>query len=102
MVTMWIITLLFIGLAIVILLGKGDWLIAGYNTASKQEKEQVNIKRLRLVVAAILVLTVAVLDIPFIIGQEENTTAHMVTVMIVLYITITGIIVANTWCKRKN
>ena len=102
MVTMWIITLLFIGLAIVILLGKGDWLIAGYNTASKQEKEQVNIKRLRLVVAAILVLTVAVLDIPFIIGQEENTTAHMVTVMVVLYITITGIIVANTWCKRKN
>ena len=99
---MWIITLLFIGLAIVILLGKGDWLIAGYNTASKQEKEQVNIKRLRLVVAAILVLTVAVLDIPFIIGQEENTTAHMVTVMVVLYITITGIIVANTWCKRKN
>ena len=102
MVTMWIITLLFIGLAIVILLGKGDWLIAGYNTASKQEKEQVNIKRLRLVVAAILVLTVAVLDIPFIIGQEKNTTAHMVTVMVVLYITITGIIVANTWCKRKN
>ena len=48
MITMCIITLLFIALAVVILAGKGDWLIAGYNTASQQEKQQVNIKRLRL------------------------------------------------------
>lgn len=101
MITMCIITLLFIALAVVILAGKGDWLIAGYNTASQQEKQQVNIKRLRLVVAAILVLTVVALDIPFIIGQENDASAHVVAVIVVLCVAVAGIILANTWCKKK-
>lgn len=37
MITMCIITLLFIALAVVILAGKGDWLIAGYNTWCKKK-----------------------------------------------------------------
>lgn len=101
MITTWIITVLFFVLAVVILLGKGDGLIAGYNTASKQEKQQVNIKRLRLVVAAILVLSMVVLDTPLIIGQEDNAIAHVIAVMTVMYIAVTGVILANTWCKKK-
>ena len=33
---------------IVILAGKGDWLIAGYNTSSPEEREKYDIRRLRL------------------------------------------------------
>ena len=47
-VTTLIIALISVLMSIVIAIGKGDWLIAGYNTSSKEEKEKVNIKRLRL------------------------------------------------------
>ncbi len=102
-----IINILMIVLAAVIVAGKGDRLIAGYNTASENERQQVNIKRLRIVVAAILVLSIAALDIPFFIsGQEEDATAgsviaHVVAAMAVIYIAIAGVIIANTWCKKK-
>ena len=43
-------------MGIVILVGKGDNLIAGYNTASKEEKSQYNIKRLRGLIGGLLVL----------------------------------------------
>ena len=44
-------------LALVILVGKGDGLIAGYNTASSKEREKYNIKRLRIVMFVLLVVT---------------------------------------------
>ena len=43
-------------MGIVILVGKGDNLIAGYNTASKEEKSLYNIKRLRGQIGGLLVL----------------------------------------------
>lgn len=107
MAVVYVIIILMIVLAAVIVAGKGDRLIAGYNTASEQEKQQVNIKRLRIMVAAILVLSIAALDIHFFIsGQEEDTTAgsvitQVVAGMAVVYIAIAGIIIANTWCKKK-
>ena len=33
-------------LSVLFLLGKGSWLIAGYNTASEKEKQQYNKRRL--------------------------------------------------------
>ena len=51
-------------LGIVILSGKGDNLIAGYNTASEEERREVNIKRLRIVVAGICFLTPILIGIP--------------------------------------
>ena len=107
MAVVYVINILIIVLAAVIVAGKGDRYIAGYNTESEQEKQQVNIKRLRIMVAAILVLSIAALDIPFFIsGQEEDTTAgsviaHVVAAIAVIYIAIAGIIIANTWCKKK-
>ena len=46
-----IFSLLFIVLAIVFYLGKGDKLIAGYNTASEEERKKVNIQRLRILMS---------------------------------------------------
>ncbi|MEY8432002.1 DUF3784 domain-containing protein [Lachnospiraceae bacterium 48-42] len=37
---------LFAVLSVLFLLGKGSWLIAGYNTASEKEKQQYNKRRL--------------------------------------------------------
>ena len=36
-------------MALLIYIGKGDWLIAGYNTATKEEKAKYDIGKLRVV-----------------------------------------------------
>lgn len=58
--------IVFFIIGIVILIGKGDWLIAGYNTASEKERKKVNIVRLRIVMAIICWLSAGfVLLIPY-------------------------------------
>jgi len=58
--------IVFFIIGIVILIGKGDWLIAGYNTASEEERKKVNIVRLRIVIAIICWLSAGfVLLIPY-------------------------------------
>ena len=42
-------------MGIIILIGKGDNLIAGYNTASQEERSKYNIKRLRGLIGGLLV-----------------------------------------------
>ena len=56
MVAIIIVAALLFVLGIVILSGKGDNLIAGYNTSSKKDKEKYDVKRLRLVFGLMLIL----------------------------------------------
>ena len=95
-----IIVIMFV-LGIVILSGKGDNLIAGYNTASDEERREVNIKRLRIVVAGICTLSPVVICIPVFIGKEGDASLHLFTAFCVILMTIIGLVLANTWCKRK-
>ncbi|MBR6047477.1 MAG: DUF3784 domain-containing protein [Bacteroidaceae bacterium] len=84
-------------MSIVIAIGKGDGLIAGYNTASKEEKAKVNIKRLRLLTSILLLLvSVFVIVLP-------NMTQKQQYIMIAGYIIVTFIFLflANTWCKKS-
>ena len=58
--------IVFFIIGIVILIGKCDWLIAGYNTANEEERKKVNIVRLRIVMAIICWLSTGfVLLIPY-------------------------------------
>jgi hypothetical protein len=94
-----VIATLFIVLAIILLMGKGDKLIAGYNTASEEEKQKVDIKRLRLVVAILLMITAGyVCTLPFI---GNNPKDHMGGLFAFFVVTIIFIILANTWAKKK-
>ena len=56
MIVLIIVAAILLIMGIIILIGKGDNLIAGYNTASKEEKEQYNIKRLRGLIGGILLV----------------------------------------------
>lgn len=83
-------------LALVILIGKGDWMIAGYNTASPKEREKYNIKRLRIVLSVLMVVTALfVLSMlytpPYLIG---------LTAQLLVIACIVGVILANTWAKK--
>lgn len=91
-----IVSIIPIGLGILILCGWGDSLIAGYNTASKEEQQKYNIKRLRLVVALILFIVPVVISFPFFIGEKAN----ILTTIVCFIVVVVGVILANTWCKK--
>ena len=92
-------SILFIVLAIILLMGKGDMLIAGYNSASEEERNKIDIKRLRIVMVILMVITAVFCAILPLIGN--NKTSQLAAAGIFIAITIVGIIVANTWAKKK-
>lgn len=93
-----VISAIIIFFAIVILTGKGDGLMAGYNTASEEKRKKVNIKRLRLLSAAMLFLaSIFFCVMPFIRDNEViNLTSPIFLIVIFVFV-----ILANTWAKKK-
>ena len=84
---------------VMILIGKGDFLVAGFNTASKEKKQKVNVKRLRLVIGVFLIIVALILLLPLFIDNQENT--HMITAITIIIMTIVCLLLANTWCIKK-
>lgn len=90
-------TLLVMG--IIIIIGKGDNLIAGYNTASKEEKSQYNIKRLRGLIGGMLVVLAPMM---LLLLREESLTATFSFVVLTFILCIVVVILANSWAKKKD
>lgn len=85
---------LFALFGILILIGKGDWLISGYNTASAEERAKYNIRRLRLVMGiTCLALGVIMLLAPIV-------KYEMFILVTLLPVVIPAIILSNTWAKN--
>ena len=91
-----IIALLLFVSGVVVLTGKGDKLIAGYNTASKEEKEKVNIKRLRLLTGGLLIVMA---PLCFILNNNVNSGLTFTGIVVVL--TLIVVVLANTWAMKK-
>lgn len=85
-------------MGIIVLLGKGDFFIAGYNTASDKEKEKYNIHRLRFVVGVVL-LAIACL-MPLLLLKVGNVFKALFSGIVVV-LCIAAVILANTWAKKK-
>lgn len=81
-------------LAILFFIGKGDNLISGYNTASEEEKELYNIKRLRLVMGVFCLLMAGL--IAFIDAIGVGIFVIIMTLMVVPLL-----VLCNTWAKMK-
>ena len=90
-----VISTIIIIFAIVILTGKGDDLIAGYNTASEEKRKKVNIKRLRLLTSAMLFL--ASIFFCAVLFIRKNEVIYLVSPIVL----ICFLILANTWAKKK-
>ena len=99
MIVGFIFCILFIVLAIIFLIGKGDMLIAGYNTASEEERKKVNIHRLRIVMAIISVITAAFCIFLAFYGEDQAKT--ITATFFFIAITIGFVIFANIWAKKK-
>ena len=86
---------LFLVLALVVYFGKGDWLIAGYNTASEKERAQYNIKRLRLIITLLMLLSAV-----FVVVLLYFPSISIIATPIFVVITLIGVVLANTWAKK--
>lgn len=86
-------------LGILILIGKGDNLIAGYNTASKEERAKYNIKRLRGLIGGLL-LVLAPMMLLLCGDVTMSDTFSFAALVFVLCIVV--VILANTWAKKKK
>jgi hypothetical protein len=94
-----VIAIVFLVFAVIFLMGKGDKLIAGYNTASEEEKKKVDIKRLRILMAILSVITAGFVSIqPYMANDPKE---QMWGVFIFFLVTFLFIILANTWAKKK-
>ena len=82
-------------LAAVTFCGRGDWLIAGYNTAGRKEKEQYHIGRLRLLVGLLCLFVTAVLLLDGVYGLSGFFT------IILLPVVLAVVVLANTWAKKR-
>ena len=99
MIVLIIVALVCAVMGILILMGKGDNLIAGYNTASKEEREQYHIKRLRGLIGGLLVVLA---PMTFLMLREESMTATWSFVGLTFILTIIVVVLANTWAKKKK
>ena len=95
----YIVSFVLLLLAVVIAFGKGDFLISGYNTASKEKKAKYNIRRLRLLVSSLLVLITIGLVVAALLGWGEAEREYLligIAVLVVIYF-----ILIYTWVKKK-
>lgn len=95
-----IITAILIVMAIFILIGKGDFLIAGYNTASEEKKKRYNLPRLRFIIAAFLIV-VALGKIVILFRSPDVVESGIYSAVIVV-IALFAVILCNTWAKKKD
>ena len=89
----------FIFLAVIFLMGKGDKLIAGYNTASEEEKRKVDIHRLRIIMAIVSVITAVFCFVQPFLGSDPQV--HLASGVIFFLVLMIFIILANTWAMKK-
>ena len=98
--TMWIIFGIFTVLSIVLLSGHGSWFISGYNTASKEEKEKYDEKKLcRTMGVGMSIIAILIL----IMGLFENFLPAFfvyIALGIIVVDVVVIIILENTLCKK--
>ena len=98
MIVLIIIAAILLIMGIIILIGKGDNLIAGYNTASEEEKAKYNIKRFRGLIGSLLIILAPTM---FLLYGEPTMTTSWSFLTIVFILSIIVVILANTWAKKK-
>ena len=94
-----VIAALFIVLAVIFLMGKGDKLIAGYNTLSEEERKGITIHRLRILMAIVSVFTTCFCILLSFIGEDLKSI--LAATFLFIIITFIIVILANTWAKKK-
>ena len=96
----WIVFVILAVLSIVLLSGHGSWVISGYNTASKEEKEKYDEKKLcRTMGIGMSIISILIL----IMGLFESVLPAFfvyIAVGIIVVDVVVIIILGNTLCRK--
>lgn len=80
-------------------------LISGYNTLPTEKKAQYDVKRLRRVTAMLLFVIAIMLPLYELyistLDESQIAVATIVLTVVIIAISIIGVILMNTYCKRK-
>lgn len=95
---MWILVFVFALLSIVFLMGKGGFLIAGYNTASEEEKAQYDEKKL----CRVMGIGMTVITISLIIASLYDEKAAVIMIGGIVVGMIIILMGTNIFCKNKD
>ena len=98
MIVLILIAALLVIMGVIILLGKGDNLIAGYNTASKEEREKYDIKKVRRLIGGLLIVLAPVMLL--LIGEPSLESVFAFSALTIILCAVV-IALANTWAKKK-
>lgn len=80
---------------VVILMGRGDWLISGYNRVSQEQRARYNLLRLRILTAMTLLVIVLFLWISYILNVNE-----VIKSSVILAIALIVVVLQYTWARR--
>ena len=96
----WVVGIILAIFSIILLTGHGANLIAGYNTASKEEKDKYDAKKLcRVIGSGMAIIAVLV----FVMGIFENVlpaSFAAISLIIVMIDIVIMLVIANTVCKK--
>lgn len=95
----YIVSLVFAAMAFVVLLGKGDFLISGYNTASKEEKAKFDIGRLRLLVFVMVMIVSIGVSLSALL--EWGDVEMSIFAVVVILLSVISTVLANSWAKKR-
>jgi hypothetical protein len=100
--TAWIVVAIMAALSVILLLGKGSFLIAGYNTASKETKQRYDAKKLCRVVGGGLSVLTVILGISAFYEFELPSAIGWIMPWGFLGTVAVMAILANTICRAKK
>ena len=87
----------FLLISLLLFTGKGSWLIAGYNTASKEEKEKYDQEKLCRVMGIMCAIIAAMTGILAWLNDESYAIIYGIILCIVVIATVFYV---NTKCKK--
>lgn len=96
----WVVFAIFVILTVVFLLGQGSGLVAGYNTASKEEQEKYDKKKLCKVVGCGMAVISIMLFVMAVWINVLPVDFIYFFVMICIVDCIAIIVLSNTICKK--
>lgn len=81
-------TVVVLVLALLVMLGLGDNLISGYNTASEEKKARYNLHRLRMSTGITIFVITAIFWLSVLLQLSETTVAIIVSVVVLLVLLV--------------
>lgn len=96
----WIVVVIMAAIAVLILTGKGGCFIAGFNTASKKQKENYNVKLLNYICGIGLVVLTIIAAAGLALHGEFPASLHWLMPWGYLCLVFVVLVLSNTVCRK--